>query len=112
MLEKIWERLAPIVARWKKFTMADDAERLSAVEHSLTPELQRFIKEMDEAEKDVLAYIAAMEKKYGVFETGDIGADATPDPKDARGHDALIALRSAYSDASAELEDRELTGEA
>jgi hypothetical protein len=112
MPEDIWERLGPMVARWKKFTMADDAERLGAVEHSLTPELQRFVKEFDETRLDVNTYIAALEKKYGVFETGDIGADATPDPKDAQRHGGLLALRQACEDAKVELEDRELTGEA
>ena len=29
MAEHIWERLDPMVARWKKFTGPDDAERLA-----------------------------------------------------------------------------------
>jgi hypothetical protein len=111
MAEQIWERLDPMVARWKKFTGPDDAERLAAVEHSLTPELQRLIKEFDEVRTDIDSYVAALEKKYGVFETGDLGADATPEPKDVTRHQSLLALRQAYNDASAELEDRVATGE-
>jgi hypothetical protein len=112
MPEQTWERLDPMVARWKKFTGPDDAERLSAVEHSLTPELQRFVKEFDEAKNDVVGFVAALEKKYGLFETGDIGAETTPEPKDTQRHRALLALRQAYDDTIAELEDRQLTGEA
>jgi hypothetical protein len=112
MAEQIWERLDPMVARWKKFTGPDDAERLAAVEHSLTPELQRLLKEFDEVRADIDAYVAALEKKYGIFETGDLGADATPDAKDVTQHQSLLALRQAYDDASAELDDRVATGEA
>ena len=111
MAEQIWERIDPMVARWKKFTGPDDAERLAAVEHSLTPELQRLLKEFEEARTDVDTYVAALEKKYGVFETGDLGADATPEAKEVVRHKSLLALRQAYEDASAELEDRTATGE-
>src|SRR5271165_351054 len=111
MAEHIWERLDPMVARWKKFTGPDDAERLAAVEHSLTPELQRLLKEFDEVCTDIDSYVSALERKYGVFETGDLGADATPDPKDVTRHQSLLALRQAYSDAGAELDDRAATGE-
>ena len=111
MAEQIWERLDPMVARWKKFTGPDDAERLAAVEHSLTPELQRLLKEFEEVRADINAFVASLEKKYGVFETGDLGADATPDPKDVTRHQSLLALRQAYDDANAELDDRAATGE-
>lgn len=111
MAEQSWERIDPMVARWKKFTGPDDAERLAAVEHSLTPELQRLLKEFDEVRVDVDTYVAALEKKYGVFETGDLGADATPEPKEVIRHQSLLALRQAYDDASAELDDRTATGE-
>jgi len=111
MAEQIWERLDPMVARWKKFTGPDDAERLAAVEHSLTPELQRLLKEFEEVRNDIDAYVATLEKKYGVFETGDLGADATPEPKDVTRHQSLLALRQAFDDASAELDDRVATGE-
>ena len=111
MAEEIWERLDPMVARWKNFTGPEDAERLAAVEHSLTPELQRLLKEFDGLRTDIDTYVASLEKKYGVFETGDLGADAPPDPKDITRHQSLLALRQAYDDASAELEDREATGE-
>jgi hypothetical protein len=112
MAEQIWERLDPLVARWKKFTGPDAAERLAAVEHSLTPELQRLLKEFGESRADLDAYIAALEAKYGVFETGDLGADAAPEPKDISRHQSLLALRQAHDDATAELEDRTATGEA
>jgi len=111
MAEQIWERLDPMVARWKKFTGPDDAERLAAVEHSLTPELQRLLKEFDEVRTDIDSYVSALEKKYGVFETGDLGADATPDPKDVTRHQSLLALRQAHEDAGAELDDRAAIGE-
>lgn len=111
MAEQIWERLDPMVARWKKFTGPDDAERLAAVEHSLTPELQRLLKEFDEVRADIDAYVSTLEKKYGIFETGDLGADATPDAKDVTRHQSLLALRQAYDDAGAELDDRVATGE-
>jgi len=111
MPEKLWERLDPFVARWKKFCTGEDAERLASVEHSLTPELQRFIKEFGDMRVDLDTYVAAVEKKYGVFETGDIGADAAPEAKDAERHQSCVALRQAYGDATAELEDRESTGE-
>jgi hypothetical protein len=111
MAEPLWERLDPFAARWKKFCTGADADRVAAVEHSLTPELQRFIKEFDDVRTDLDGYVSALEKKYGVFETGDIGADASPDPKDAERHQALLALRVAYGETTSELEDRELTGE-
>jgi len=112
MAEEAWERLDPFAARWKKFTNGDDADRLAAVEHSLTPELQRFINEFDDVRGDLDAYVGAVEKKYGVFETGDIGAEAPPDAKDAERHRSLLALRAAYNETLSEIEDRELTGEA
>ena len=96
MAEQIWERIDPLVARWKKFTSSDDGERLAHVEHSLTPELQRFLKEYGEVRNDIDAYVVALEKKYGVFETGDLGADATPDQKDVGRHQSLLALRRAH----------------
>jgi len=111
MAEQIWERIDPLVARWKKFTSSDDGERLAHVEHSLTPELQRFLKEFGEVRNDIDAYVVALEKKYGVFETGDLGADATPEEKDVGRHQSLLALRQAHEDAVAELDDRASTGE-
>jgi hypothetical protein len=111
MAEQIWERIDPMVARWKKFTGSDDGERLAAVEHSLTPELQRYLKEFGEVRADIDAYVAVLEKKYGVFETGDLGADATPEEKDVSRHRSLLALRQAHEDAAAELDDRTATGE-
>jgi len=112
MTEQAWERVDPLVARWKKFTVSDDADRVAAVEHSPTSELQRYIKEVDEVRADIDVFVAALEKKYGVFETGDIGADLAPDERDAHRHQALSALRQAYDEAGAEIEDRELAGEA
>ena len=111
MTEQAWERVDPLVARWKKFTVADDADRVAAVEHSPSSELQRYIKEADEVRADIDSVVASLEKKYGVFETGDIGADAAPDERDAHRHQALLALRQAYDEATAELEDRERAGE-
>ena len=111
MTEKAWERVDPLVARWKKFTMSDDADRVAAVEHSPTSELQRYIKEVDEVRSDLDQCIEGLEKKYGLFETGDIGADVPPDERDAHRHQALLALRQAYEEATAELEDRTLAGE-
>ena len=112
MTETTWERVDPLVARWKKFTVSDDADRVAAVEHSPTSELQRYIKEVDEIGADIDVVVAALEKKYGVFETGDIGADVAPDERDAHRHRALLALRQAYDEASTEIEDREQAGEA
>jgi hypothetical protein len=109
--EEAWERLDPLVARWKKFTIADDADRVAAVEHSPTSELQRYIKEVDEVRGDIDGYVVALEKKYGVFETGDIGADLAPDERDSQRHNGLLALRQAYDEAAAELEDRTQAGE-
>jgi len=111
MTEQSWDRVDPLVARWKKFTVSDDADRVAAVEHSPTSELQRYIKEVDEVRADMDALLQALEKKYGVFETGDIGADLAPDEQDTRRHQALLALRQAYDEANAEIEDRELAGE-
>lgn len=111
MTEQAWDRVDPLVARWKKFTVSDDADRVAAVEHSPTSELQRYIKEVDEVRIDIDTFVLALEKKYGVFETGDIGADVPPDERDAHRHQALGALRQAYDEASAEIEDRELAGE-
>jgi len=112
MTEQAWDRVDPLVARWKKFTVSDDADRVAAVEHSPTSELQRYIKEVDEVRGDIDVFVTALEKEYGVFETGDIGADVAPDERDARRHQALLALRRAYDEAHAEIEDRELAGEA
>jgi hypothetical protein len=109
--EEAWERLDPLVARWKKFTVADDADRVAAVEHSPTSELQRYIKEVDEVRSDIDGYVVALEKKYGVFETGDIGANLAPDELDSHRHNGLLALRQAYDEATAELEDRAQAGE-
>jgi len=111
MPEEIWERLDPFAARWKKFTNGDDADRLAAVEHSLTPELQRFVKEFDYVKADIDAYVKAVEKKYGVFETGDIGADVPPDAKNAERHRSVLALRAACGETVSEIEDRASTGE-
>lgn len=111
MTEQAWERVDPLVARWKKFTVSDDADRVAAVEHSPTSELQRYIKEVDEVRGDIDVFVAALEKKYGIFETGDIGADVPPDEHDAHRHQALLALRQAYDEANAEIEDRALAGE-
>src|SRR5579864_5729202 len=104
MTEQAWERVDPLVARWKKFTVSDDAERVAAVEHSPTSELQRYLKEVDEVRSDIDVFVAALEKKYGLFETGDIGADLAPGERDARRHTGLRALRQAYDEASAEVE--------
>lgn len=111
MADEIRERLVPLAARWKKFTVADDGERVRNVEHSPTSELQRFLKELDEARGDVDGYVATLEKKYGLFETGDIGADRQAEPKDAELHQSLRALRQAYVEATAEVEDRASSGE-
>lgn len=111
MTEEAWERVDPLVARWKKFTVADDADRVAAVEHSPTSELQRYIKEVDEVRVDIDTSVSALENRYGVFETGDIGADISPDERDAHRHQGLLALRQAYQEASDELLDREQAGE-
>ena len=91
--------------------MADDADRVAAVEHSPTSELQRYIKEVDEVRNDIDTFVRSLEQKYGVFETGDIGADLNPDERDAHRHSGLLALRQAYEEATAELEDRSQAGE-
>ena len=111
MADKLWERIDPLIARWKKFEPANDAERLAALEHSPTSELQRLVREVDEAKSDINAFIETVEKKYGVSETGDIGADAAPDPNDEKRHKALLALKRAYDEAAEEISDRELEGE-
>jgi len=111
MTEQAWERVDPLVARWKKFTVPDDAERVAAVEHSPTPELQRYLKEFNEVRTDIDTFVLALEKKYGVFETGDIGAELAPDERDGHRHQALLALRQACDEASSEIEDRERAGE-
>ena len=112
MTEQAWDRVDPLVARWKKFTVSDDADRVAAVEHSPTSELQRYIKEVDEVRADIDTFVEALEQKYGLFETGDIGANVPPDERDSHRHQALVALRQAYDEANAEIEDRELAGEA
>lgn len=111
MADSLWERIDPLIARWKKFEPTSDAERLAALEHSPTSELQRLIREVDEAKTDINGFIEALEKKYGVSETGEIGADTTPDPTDDKRHRALLALRRAYAEAEEEIADRELAGE-
>ena len=111
MPDNLWERIDPLIARWKKFEPATDAERLAALEHSPTSELQRLIREVDEAKADIDGFIEALEKKYGVSETGEIGADATPEPQDDKRHKALLALKQAYDEATEEIADRELAGE-
>lgn len=112
MTEQAWERVDPLAARWKKFTVSDDADRVAAVEHSPTSELQRYIKEVDEVRADIDLLVSALEKQYGVFETGDIGAELAPNERDAQRHQGLLALRQAYDEAAAEIEDREHAGEA
>ena len=111
MPDNLWERIDPLIARWKKFEPATDAERLAALEHSPTSELQRLIREVDEAKTDINAFIETLEKKYGVSETGEIGADSTPEPIDDKRHKALLALKQAYDEAADEIADRELAGE-
>src|SRR4029077_1756802 len=99
MADTLWERIDPLIARWKKFEPTSDAERLAALEHSPTSELQRLTREGDEGKTDIDAFIEALEKKYGVSETGEIGADAAPDPVDDRRYKALLALKRAYDEA-------------
>jgi hypothetical protein len=111
MADKAWERIDPLIARWKKFEPSSDAERLAALEHSPTSELQRLVREVDETKADIDAFIAAVEKKYGIAETGDIGADTTPDPVDQKRYNALRSLKQAYDEAAEEISDRELEGE-
>jgi hypothetical protein len=111
MGDTLWERIDPLIARWKKFEPANDAERLAALEHSPTSELQRLVREVDEAKTDIDGFIEALEKKYGVSETGEIGADAAPDPTDEKRHTALQALKRAYNEAAEEISDREHEGE-
>ncbi|MBC5823925.1 MAG: hypothetical protein GIW99_10095 [Candidatus Eremiobacteraeota bacterium] len=111
MAEQIWERVDPLINRWKKFTSGADAVRLAAVEHSPTSELQRLIKEFDEVQNDVAAAIERLEETYGVAETGDIGADLSPPPDQSHRHRSLVALRSACAEAAEEVADRERAGE-
>jgi len=111
MAENLWERIDPLIARWQKFEPVTDAERLAALEHSPTSELQRLIREVDEAKTDIDTFVGALEKKYGISETGEIGAESTPDPVDAKRHKALLALKQAYDEAADEIADRELAGE-
>ena len=110
-MEDKWERVDPLIARWKKFTTLDDGDRLAAVEHSPTSELQRLLKEFDEVEADMSERIEALETQYGVLETGDIGADESPQAKDMHRHQAMRALRQAYAEAKDEIADRQLGGE-
>ncbi len=112
MADPTWERVDPLINRWKKFTTNEDAVRLAAVEHSPTSELQRLVKELDEVKSEVASAIKGLEEKYGVSETGDIGLDTTPEPEESRRHQALIALRHASEEATEEIADRELGGEA
>jgi hypothetical protein len=111
MGDQIWERLDPLIARWKKFEPHTDAERLSALEHAPTSELQRLIREVDGAKEDIDSYCAVLKKKYGVFDSGELGADAPPDEKDEKRYDALEALKRAYEEAAEEITDRESAGE-
>ena len=111
MADTLSERIDPLIARWKKFEPQTDADRLAALEHSPTSELQRLVREVDETKADIDTFIAAVEKKYGVSETGDIGADAPPDPADAKRYKALLSLKRAYDEAVEEISDRELEGE-
>src|ERR1700736_4410003 len=100
MGDQIWERLDPLIARWKKFEPHADAERLSALEHSPTSELQRLLREVDAAKDDIDAYCAILTKKYGVFDSGELGADLAADVKDEKRYDALQALKRAYGEAA------------
>ena len=111
MADSLSDRIDPLIARWKKFEPQTDAERLAALEHSPTSELQRLIREVDDAKTDIDTYVAEVEKKYGISETGDIGADSTPDPTDVKRHKALQSLKHAYDEAAEEIADRELEGE-
>lgn len=105
------DRIDSLIARWKKFEPQTDAERLAAIEHSPTSELQRLVREIDEAKTDIDGFVSEAERKYGLLETGDIGADAAPEPADAKRHKALLSLKHAYDDAVEEIADRELEGE-
>jgi hypothetical protein len=111
MGDQIWERLDPLIARWKKFEPHSDAERLSALEHSPTSELQRLIREVDAAKADIDAYCTLLTKKYGLFDSGELGADSPADDKDEKRYDALEALKRAYEEAAEEITDRESAGE-
>lgn len=112
MSDPVIERIDSLVARWKKFSAADGAERLSALEHAPTPELQRLVKEIDEERTDVEQVLKDLETRFGVLETGELGAEGTPSEDEARRHRALLALRQAYDEAGGEIEDRESAGEA
>jgi len=111
MEDLIWERLDPLIARWKKFEPHTDAGRLSALEHSPTSELQRLIREVDAAKDDIDAYCAALKQKYGVFDSGELGADSPADDKDEKRYEALENLKRAYEEAAEEITDRESAGE-
>jgi hypothetical protein len=111
MGDQIWERLDPLIARWKKFEPHEDAERLSRLEHSPTSELQRLIREVDAAKGDIDAYCAVLEKKYGLFDNGELGSEAPADQKDTKRYEALESLKRAYEEAAEEITDRESAGE-
>ncbi len=111
MTDQIWERLDPLIVRWKKFEPHGDADRLSALEHAPSPELQRLMREVDAAKTDIDAYCVLLESRYGLFDTGELGATAPVDDKDAKRYDALRALKAAYDEARDEIADRESSGE-
>lgn len=111
MADQIWERLDPLIARWKKFEPHSDAERLSALEHAPTSELQRLIREVDGAKADIDSYCEILKTKYGVFDSGELGADSPADEKDEKRYEALEALKRAYEEAAEEITDRESAGE-
>ena len=112
MTDQLTKQIDSLIARWKKVSASEDAERLSALEHAPTSELQRLIKEFEEEKPEIDKCLKELETKYGVLETGELGANAQPSPQDDRRHKALLALRLACEEAAAEIEDRELGGEA
>jgi hypothetical protein len=112
MTDQIWERLDPLIARWKKFEPHEDADRLSALEHAPTSELQRLMREVDAAKADIDSYCSALEAKYGLYDNGELGATTAADAKEAKCYDALRALKAAYDEAAEEIADRESAGEA
>lgn len=111
MTDELTETIDSLIARWKKFSMSEAAERQSALEHAPTSELQRLIKEVHERHAQIDRFLQELEKRYGLLETGDLGADATPSRDDDRRHKGLLALRQGCAEASEEIEDRELEGE-